>query len=233
MVRAPGNRARRDGERGAGMLNTITTGDARVLSQQIPDESIDLIFTDPPYLEKYLPLYDWLGSEARRMLKPGGFLLTYAGTYHKPQVMGFLGSHLSYYWDFVSMHPGENSIVWQRKIIARCKFILAYVKGDGRPWLNVLGAWIGGGADKRYHVWGQDESTARYYIDCFSKPGTMVLDPFLGGGTTAAICKQLGRNFIGFEIDPATADIARKRLETVQPLLMPQEAEQLTLEVGA
>ena len=60
--------------------------------------------------------------------------------------------------------------------------------------------------------------------------GDIILDPFCGGGTTAVVAKQLGRNFIAFEIDPATADIARKRLELVQPLLMPEEALQLPLE---
>src|SRR5437660_1379021 len=89
-------------------LNEIITGDARELAKSIPDESIDLIFTDPPYLQKYLSLYDWLSQEAVRVLKPGGFLLSYIGTYWKADIMASLGRHLTYYWDLVSMHPGDN-----------------------------------------------------------------------------------------------------------------------------
>ncbi|HZU00875.1 MAG TPA: site-specific DNA-methyltransferase [Ktedonobacteraceae bacterium] len=214
------------------LLNTITTGDARLLSQQISDESIDLIFCDPPYLKEYIPLYGWLSQEASRVLRPGGFLLTYVGNFWKYETMFQLGQHMTYFWDYVTYMAHESSIIWPRRTIARHKSILAFVKGQGLPRTNVLSAWVGSGMDKRYHVWGQDEGTARYYIDCFSSPGEIVLDPFMGGGTTAYVCKVLGRQFIGFEISPETADIARKRLETVQPLLMPEEPRQLTLESG-
>ncbi len=216
------------------MINTITTGDARELAKAIPDESIDLIFTDPPYPKEYLPLYEWLAEEAARVLKPGGFLLTYAGNVHKYDVMMALGhTQLTYFWDYITLHAGMGTMVWNRKTVARHKSILAFVKGDGKPRTAVLGLWTGTGSDKRYHTWGQDESTARYYIDCFSSSRDIVWDPFCGGGTTPAVCKVLNRQFIAFEVDPDTADIARKRLETVQPLLMPEEMEQLALEATA
>jgi modification methylase len=44
----------------------------------------------------------------------------------------------------------------------------------------------------------------------------VVLDPFLGSGTTAAVAKHLGRHFIGFERDSGYADIARRRIDKVQ-----------------
>jgi len=214
------------------LLNTITTGDARILSAQIPDESVDLIFTDPPYPKEFLPLYGWLSEIASRKLKPGGFLLAYAGNMYKYEVMCELSKHLTYFWDYIAMHAGMGTMVWPKNTVARHKSILAFAKGIGKPRCRTLGSWTGTGTDKRYHAWGQDESTSRYYTDCFTLPGELVLDPFCGGGTTAVVAKQLGRNFIGFEINPATADIARKRLQTVQPLLMPEEMEQLTLEVA-
>ena len=45
-----------------------------------------------------------------------------------------------------------------------------------------------------------------------SRQGGVVLDPFLGSGTTAAVCKKLGRHFVGFEIDRSYALLALKRL---------------------
>lgn len=45
-----------------------------------------------------------------------------------------------------------------------------------------------------------------------TQPGDIVLDPFLGSGTTAAACKQIGRNYIGFEINPEFYKIAEDRL---------------------
>jgi len=120
-----------------------------------------------------------------------------------------------------------------RKIAGMHKSILAYSKGTSLPRKYAYSIWKSTIEDKRYHSWQQNLSTASYYINCFSTRGDTVFEPFTGGGTTCYACKQLERDFIAFEIDPATADIARKRLETVQPLLMPEEMEQLALEVPA
>jgi SAM-dependent methyltransferase len=204
-------------------LNTILTGDARELSLAIPDNSVDLVFCDPPYAREHLHLYDWLGREAVRILRPGGFLLAYTGGATKDDVMGILRQHLRYFWDFVTL-DGHASVLWGLRVLAGYKSILAYVKGDGLPRLITQSVWKGGGADKRYHAWGQDESTARYYIECFSKVGDVVFDPFMGGGTTAAMCKQLARQYIGFEVDAVTAARARERVQGTQmplPAFMP------------
>lgn len=48
-----------------------------------------------------------------------------------------------------------------------------------------------------------------------SEEGDIVLDPFIGSGTTAVACKKLNRNFIGFEISKEYCDIANKRLQSV------------------
>ncbi len=229
------NDTREENEQDASSLRTmnhILTGDARELSLSIPDESIDLIFTDPPYPPEYLPLYGWLAKEAKRVLKPDGFLLTYSGCLWKDQVMYQLGQHLTFFWDYIIVHAGSSQLLLHRFTQANYKSILAYVNkcsGQPRPRRIVQGLWTSPHQDKRFHAWGQDETTARYYIDCFSSPGDVIWEPFTGGGTTPYVCKQLGRQFIAFEIDPLQATIARKRLETTQPLLMPEEIPQLEL----
>lgn len=53
----------------------------------------------------------------------------------------------------------------------------------------------------------------RYFIKYFSEENDIVLDPFMGSGTTAKACYELNRRFIGFEIDPEYCEIARKRLK--------------------
>jgi len=210
-------------------LDNIITGDAQELAKAIPDESIDIIFTDPPYSKEYLYLYEWLFSMAARALKPNGFLLVYAGNYWKDEVMMMARAKLDYFWDYQTvMNTGNNSVIWPRKTIAISKSILAYRPrgGQGMPRTNVLGAWFGGSADKRYHIWGQDESTARYYIDCFSKDGDVIFDPFVGGGTTAYVCRVLGRPYLAFEFNASIASIARARVEHIQPLLFVSSYEQ-------
>jgi site-specific DNA-methyltransferase (adenine-specific) len=53
-------------------------------------------------------------------------------------------------------------------------------------------------------------------INCFCKKGGIVLDPFMGSGSTAVSALKLNRNFIGFDISKAYCDIALKRIKTVQ-----------------
>lgn len=52
-------------------------------------------------------------------------------------------------------------------------------------------------------------------IDKFSDENDIVLDPFLGSGTTAVACVNTGRHYIGFELDQQYYDIACKRLDEV------------------
>ncbi len=57
------------------------------------------------------------------------------------------------------------------------------------------------------------EELARRVIQLFSPPGGVVLDPFLGSGTTAVVAKQLGRQWVGIEKDPRYAALARSRIQ--------------------
>ena len=216
--------------------NQIVTGDARELSKRIPDESVDLIFTDPPYKGEYLYLYEWLGECAKRILKPTGFLLSYVAPYHKNKIFGYFDKHLEYFWDYIEYNKGNSTIIWPRRTISRYKSILAYRIDGGMPATNVLGVYPGRSGkygDKRYHKWGQTEDTVRYFIEVFlgrePGPGTIVFDPFAGGGTTAAVCKQHNINWISFEIEADDADIARDRIENTIPPLFILHPEQLDL----
>jgi len=62
-------------------------------------------------------------------------------------------------------------------------------------------------------------SLFKYLIKLTSKKNSLILDPFMGSGTTALACKELGRQFIGIEINKQYIDIAIKRLKrkTIKP----------------
>jgi adenine-specific DNA-methyltransferase len=63
--------------------------------------------------------------------------------------------------------------------------------------------------------------------------GDVVLDPFCGGGTTPYVCEQLGRHWVGFEIDPDAAAVAKSRLLDVQMPLVLHTEEQHSMNLGA
>ena len=56
------------------------------------------------------------------------------------------------------------------------------------------------------------ESLPEWFIKLFTVPGDTVLDPFLGSGTTGAVCRRLDRHFIGIELHPNYAEVARERI---------------------
>lgn len=210
---------------------TIVTGDAKLLAPAIADGSVDLIFTDPPYTREHIGLYGWLAKEGSRILAPSGFLFAYAGVYWKHEVMRLMADHMDYWFDMVLLNPGNSPIMWSKNVISRYKSILVYVRRGQRLKARVMAlSWFpGGGEDKRYHTWGQDESSARYYTDCFSGAAALVWDPFTGGGTVPAVCKILGRHYLAFEIDPDVAERARERVRNTQPPLFLMEPEQVPL----
>lgn len=74
------------------------------------------------------------------------------------------------------------------------------------------GHWNFGGARQDGHIAMFPEELPRRLIKMFSFKGETVLDPFLGSGTTSLAAKNLGRNSIGYEINPEFIEIAKNKL---------------------
>jgi hypothetical protein len=96
----------------------------------------------------------------------------YVGVYHLANVIKIVGDRLDYFLELVIFGSGYGSMMWNRKAIGRHKSILLYrpIGGTAMPRCQIVSLFNGSGSDKRYHAWGQDEASARYYIDCLSKP---------------------------------------------------------------
>jgi site-specific DNA-methyltransferase (adenine-specific) len=62
------------------------------------------------------------------------------------------------------------------------------------------------------HPYQKPEKLVERVLEASSRPGDLVLDPFLGSGTTAVVARRLGRRFLGFELDPDHVRLALKRL---------------------
>jgi DNA modification methylase len=56
----------------------------------------------------------------------------------------------------------------------------------------------------------------QHLVDCFSNRGMTVLDPTMGSGSTGVACLNMGREFIGIEIEPKYVDVACRRIEDAQ-----------------
>ncbi len=56
------------------------------------------------------------------------------------------------------------------------------------------------------------EKLAEFFIKSFCAPGSIVLDPFIGSGTTAAVAERFGRRWIGIDIRQSQVELSRKRI---------------------
>lgn len=210
--------------------NAIVTGDARELATRIPDESVDLIFTDPPYPREYEYVFVEMGEYAPRILKPGGSLMTLCGHYQVPMVIDALRKSLEFFW-ICKVDNQSWARLFGVNIMATWKPMLWFKKGHSITPVVADGVGATGG-DKRFHEWGQSGSWAMYYLDRLTTFDTVTWDPFTGGGTVPAVCKMLGRNYVASEIDPDTAERARQRVLNTQPPLFVLEPQQLALPVS-
>jgi site-specific DNA-methyltransferase (adenine-specific) len=175
-------------------------------------DSIDFIITDPPYPNEYLPLYEDLAKMANSVLKDGGSLIMMVGQSYLPEIINITIPYLKYHWTLGYITSGGQSPqLWTKKVNTFWKPILWFTKGEYK------GGWVGDviksdNNDKRFHDWGQSESGMYNLMERFVMPGDVILDPFMGGGTTGVICKELKCEFIGIEKEIATFNTAKVRL---------------------
>jgi 16S rRNA G966 N2-methylase RsmD len=192
----------------------INHADFRDGLKKLKDGSVDVIITDPPYPREFLPLYKDLAKDGLRVLKPGGSMLVMVGQSYLPEILESMVKHIKYQWIVAYLTPGGQSAqLWQREINTFWKPVLWFVNGEYE------GNWVGdvvqsevNDNDKRFHGWGQSESGMISLVEKFSDEDDLVLDPFVGGGTTALVCAMLKRKFIGFDVDEDSVNVTKGRL---------------------
>lgn len=248
-------------------LNQILHGDCIEILNSLPENSVDLIFADPPYnLQLRNDLYrpnmtkvaavndgwdkfegfaeydmftrEWL-SASRRVLKATGTIWV-IGTYHNIYRVGAVMQDLGFWFlndiVWIKSNPMPNfrgvrftnaheTIIWAQKkkgakhtfnhqdmkalnddLQMRSDWNLNLATGKQRIKLNGLKA----------HSTQKPEALLYRIIMASSNPGDIVLDPFFGTGTTGAVAKKLGRNWMGIERDRKYIKVAQKRIDAVQ-----------------
>ena len=213
-------------------LDSIITGDARELAKAIPDESVDLIFTDPVYWQ--IEDYAWLAETAARVLKADGHVLAYCGNVQQVTA----GSAMLR--EGLQARPVLGHFLMPP--YARLFDAMCHVNYMPLLWFSKPGAqplrWLVTSPTSSYHGkswahdWGKNASATAHFMARFTDPAAIVWDPFTGGGTVPAVCKMLRRHYLAFEIDPDTAERARQRVLTTQAPLVFPEPEQVEMELS-
>lgn len=213
--------------------NKIVTGDARELAKHIPDESIDLIFTDPVY--DRIEDYEWLAELSMRVLTSTGSLLCWSnGKWHYQNTKWLENAGMNYRWTFNHINQ-DTSAFLNGKIIAKSNRVI---------WmdLNAKAKMIDYCPDG-YATYGSRTTIPRVFfkwyksapytlmlLRAFAPASAVILDVFCGSGTIPSCSRQRRLNYIAFEIDPDAAELARWRVSNTQPPLFVLEPEQLSFE---
>jgi 16S rRNA G966 N2-methylase RsmD len=197
----------------------LLQGDFMEVGKEIPDNSIDLILTDPPYGPEYLPLYDKLGVFARRVLKKGGSLVAYLGSTNIQEKINFIAKgDLKCCWYIYVKHTGQRAQVRQMGslISVAGKPMWWFVNGEKTNIPVRITDYVESEPpDKTMHEWAQSTKEAEHIINGLTVDNQIVLDPFLGYGTFGMAALQLNRKFIGIEIDPEHFSNAQRRLSSI------------------
>jgi DNA methylase/ParB/Sulfiredoxin domain len=183
---------------------SLILGDFRNKSSEIADNSIALIFTDPPYNSASLPLYAELGKLAARVLMDGGSLFTFFNQAYLREVYDSLAAAgLSYHWVIAVIHKGGKTAAYPQKVTVTWKPLLWFRKGmklrtsDG----NIKDSVVSSKPDKFAHKWAQSIPEAAHVISKLTVKGDTVFDPMMGSGITGLAAIELDRNFIGIDND--------------------------------
>ena len=207
-------------------INNIICGDCLELIKLIPNNSIDVVLTDPPYgLKKDgvrgdadLSLFYNVLSECDRVLKDNSFFITFFSTKFLPQL--FKNNPFNYFWQIVLYCP-EGRV---KSPIGRTKYMSCFIFKKGKSkiirwnkdiFIDTPGKMVE--PDEGYidHPTPKPKHFIKEILKMLTKDNDLILDPFIGSGSTAVVCKQLKRKFIGFEIINEYCLLASKRLKNI------------------
>ena len=212
-------------------IDKVICGDCLEVMKEIPDKTVNLVLTDPPYgikesneknrtrarLAKTTDFghYDWdkqkvkkeYFEEIRRVSKNQ---VIFGGNYYA-SILGDSSCWLV--WD---KDNGKNDFADCE--LAWTSFKTAVRKFKWR-WKGMLQEDMKN-KEKRVHPTQKPLPLFKWILEKYSQPNDVILDPFLGSGTTAVACLELNRHFIGIELSSEYCEIAKKRIREIQPQLV-------------
>lgn len=219
--------------------------------KKLPDESVDLVFTDPPYYqyraqnvtalknhkdvvtefefdgysseEEYLQFLEEVLRECFRVCKAGGSGYLWCGddfvSYINKLVekVGF-NFRKVIHWHKTNPFPA----MYTRKMYANSmEMMVHFSKGSPKTWNNkhvnemhnFIESPICMGKERKNHKTQKPLKVCIPFIEISSNEGDVVLDPFMGSGTTAIACLKTNRNYIGYEINDDFHTIIKERIK--------------------
>ena len=185
-------------------LSNLLSGDCRDLISSVPDNSVRLMLTDPPYSKDFNWCFEWMHREAARVLVDGGSLIYLLGHSQLEAAMKADYHGLRYWWLGTLLNNRANRI-FGKNVIVRHKPWLWFLKGKRANTSKVpfdcisadRGEWK---EQKKKFAWAQPRAFAENAILYLTEEEDIVLDPFAGTGTFIEVAHNNNRKGIGYDI---------------------------------
>lgn len=185
-------------------MSEIKQGDCRDLIKAVPDSTVKLILSDPPYASKFNWVFGWLYREASRILVDGGSLIFLLGHSQLEAAMRANYYGLRYWWVGTLLNNRSNRM-FGKNVIIRHKPWLWFLKGKRENTSKVpmdcisadCSEWL---KQKNKFNWAQPREFATNAIEYLTKPNETVLDPFAGTGAFIEVANLSGRVGIGYDL---------------------------------
>lgn len=221
------------------MTNKLLNGDCLMLLRDIPDHSIDLVVTDPPYLietaggglnrdpgrkiwDNLKPLENGFDTavldELCRVLKKVNIYI-FCSLKQVPILLNYFVTQHHCNFNILCWHKTDPTPACGNKYLSDTEYIMFF---------REKGVKIGGNyhTKRTYYVTPSNRAESKKYGHPTVKPldivknliinssaeGDIVLDPFMGSGTTCVAAAQLNRRYIGIDLDEASYEIALSRI---------------------
>lgn len=210
-------------------INTITQGDCLESLATIPDCFVDMVITDPPYKlsQTYSSNVDadnllavsaiWpVAQDLLRVTKPGGICVVFYDVRILPLCLDAMRHcgwkylrTLTLYRRWGNAHQLHGWMSTSDHVLVFCN-PQAKHKFQGK-WAHDVYVKDKPEVESTGHPAQKPLSCVEHIVENCSRAGEVVLDPYLGSGTTAIACINTGRNYIGIEKEEKYCKIAEER----------------------
>ena len=184
----------------------LLLGDCLEILPHLP--KVDAVITDPPY---------GIGIAAnpfRQKHEAMAWDNAPATSQHIAACLAAAPACLFWGGNYFDLPPTQGFLIWDKVqpedfSSAMCEYAWTNVAKPAKLFKRHVVSY------EKFHPTTKPVELMRWCVDWMGNPQT-ILDPFMGSGTTGVACMNLGRSFVGIEIEPKYFDIACERIENAQ-----------------
>ena len=185
-------------------INKIYCGDCIEIMKELPDKSIDLILTDPPYG------IGIANNPFRQKFEKSVWDNSTPAQEYFNEIFRVSKEQVIWGGNYFNLPPSQCFYIWdkvqpQNFSSAMCEMAWVSKQSPAKLFKKRVTSY------KKKHPTQKPLDLFIWVLDMFPD-SNLILDPFIGSGTTAIACMQTNRNFIGIELEPKYVEIANKRI---------------------